>query len=361
MRYSGDRLLFSANYTFYNQLPHTEISTNDYLNHNLVVNTGVQDKVGGFSYSVIFGYEFNDIQDGQRAAYSNYQSIPENGEHFVNLMTEFGFELLKDHRDLALDLNISLNQILAVNGLSYTPVPIASLGLRHRNGFYMSLHASRAYVLPDMTTAYGFGLSEPSIDPLVLPKDGLRTGFEIGVNRMMSRFYANATYSWLDKGFMLAEDSLSVVNSENVIAVSAELGAELKHIVNGTVLKAHTAFAFNYEIDARGLSPSTIPMYKWTTSLSAGAMNGDWDLALNYRLSSWIPNSYGCIDKTIRHYLDLHFRYKIFVFNVLNLANQSYRPIPNNPYSPYQSLPINSLSPHLIFLNSPSSSNSTHP
>ncbi len=335
LRYNYKIMTFSANYTLYNHLVQSDSTTNDYLNHQFNVSLGAKDKIDRFYYNVAFGYEYNNVEDGSRASKDNYLGVPVNGEHFVSLVTEFGVSIYKEeeNRPINLDFNFSLNQILAQTGL-YTPVPSFTLGLRHKNGFYSSAHISRVYIVPDITTAYGFGTTAPLPNSQVLPKDGLRTGLEIGVNQAKGRFYTSFSYSWLKRSFRLTDDNV-LVNSESVTDVSAEIGGEYKHLINTTILTAHTALAWHWGIDKDGFSSSTIPMWKWTAKLSARSMDDIWLASLSYRLHAMVPNQGYIVDEVPRHYLDLNFRYKIFIFNVLNLANQSYRPIPENLYSPY--------------------------
>ncbi|MGL4677362.1 MAG: hypothetical protein ACRCWI_06815 [Brevinema sp.] len=337
IRYNAEKIIFSANYTFYNQLVQNEFYTNDYLNHQFNIQTGIKDQINNYYYQVLLGYEINNVEDGARASHKNYLGVPPYGEHFFNLVTEFGFSLYReeDNPTLNFDLHFALNQILSLTGL-YTPIPILTMGIRHQNGVYASIYVSRIYVLPDITTAYGFGTPEPSTNRTILPKDGVRSGLELGFNRLFGRFYTSFSYSWLDKGFRLAEDNLTLVNSDNVTALSAEIGMELKTIHQANIYKMYTSFSWNYEKDDRKIFSSVIPVWKWITILSAGGIDDNtWLTALSYRFTVCTPSGIGLVDKKPRHYLDLNLRYKFLVINILNLANQSYRAIPNNPYSPY--------------------------
>ncbi|MGL5956524.1 MAG: hypothetical protein ACRC0X_08005 [Brevinema sp.] len=336
IRYSINKIVFSANYTFYNQLVQNDSYTNDYLNHQFNAQVSVKDRINRYYYQVSLGYEINNTEDGVRASHKNYLGVPKYGEHFFNLATEFGFSLYKeeDNPTLNFDLHLALNQILSVTGL-YTPIPMLTMGIRHKNGVYFSTYISRIYILPDLTTAYGFGNPEPSNGRTILPKDGLRSGVELGFNQIFGRFYTGFSYSWLDKGFRLAEDNLTLINSDNVTAFSAEIGMELKTILQANIYRMSTSLSWNDEKDDKQNFSSIIPIWKWITVLSVGGIDDSWLTSLSYRLTACTPNGRKLIDKNLRHYLDLYIRYRWFIVNILNLANQSYRSIPNNPYSPY--------------------------
>lgn len=335
LRYQQNIFFINANYTFYNQFITSSSFTNDYLNHQLTIQTGIKDRIDRYQYQIALGYEFNNIDDGSRASVDNYQTVPKFGEHFFNIITEFGASVHKeeDNPIINADFNMALNQIISSTGL-YIPVPSLTIGLRHRNGFYSSTYISRVYVIPDLTTAYGFGLSTPTLNRTVLPKDGIRSGIELGINKALWRIYANFSYSWLDKGFRLAEDN-TIINSDNVTAISLELGGEYKHFINNNIIEFYTGLAWTEEKDNRGFAPSPNPTWKWIAKITAKNIEDTWNTMLTYKLVKDVPNGGGFVDKIPRHYLDLNIRYKLFVLNILNIANQSYRPIPENIYSPY--------------------------
>ena len=334
IRYQKDIFFIVANYTFYNQFITTDVFTNDYLNHQLNVQTGISDQIDKYNYQILLAYEFNQLNDGKRASAKNYKGIPKYGNHFLHIITEFGVSIFKENTNptINMDFNLSLNQIVSQN--SYTPVPLLTIGLRHRNGVYASTHISRVYVLPDFSTAYGFGTPNPLPNPLVKPKDGVRTGVEIGINKANWRVFANLSYSWLDRSFRLTKEN-TVVNSDNVTAISTEISSEYKIFINTNVIEINTGLAWTEEKDIRGFAPTPTPTWQWMSKIIGRNMDNTWHTTLTYKLVSDVPNGSGFVDKVPRHYLDLNIKYKILIFNLLNLANQSYRPIPNNIYSPF--------------------------
>ena len=334
LRYDKDIFLITANYTFYNQFVTSDTFTNDYLNHQLNIQTGVADQIDKYTYKVSLGYELNQVEDGTRASSDSYKGVPEYGEHFLHIITEFGASVFKEENNPTInaDFNIALNQI--VSQYSYIPIPLLTIGLRHKNGVYASTHVSRVYVLPDITTAYGFGADSPLLNPRVKPKDGVRTGLEIGVNKSHWRIFANASYAWLDRGFRLTTEN-TLINSDDVTAISAEIGGEYKFFVNNNILEIHTGLAWTEEKDDRGFAPTPTPTWQWASKIIGRSIDDTWNTTLTYKLVSDVPNGSGFVDKIPRHYLDLNVKYKMFFVNILNLANQSYRPIPNNIYSPY--------------------------
>ncbi len=340
VRYNKDIFTVSANYTFYNLYTEGDeyISewwsspayTNDYNMHQLNAQFGVKDKVGRYTYSVLAGYEFNYAHDGSRATSSNYTDVPKNGEHFFNLVSEFGVAIV-ENQQVSFDLDLALNQIVSSKG-KYVPVPNLSLGVRHQSGLYSSAYVSRVYVNPDLTSLYGAW----AISPDLQAKDGVRTGLELGLNKSLYRVFANASYSWLDKDFRL--NGLTMENADSVDVISTEIGAEFNHITSNNIKQSiHTSAAWNQSKDIDGIATSTMPEWKWITSYSVSDMNDLWKVRLSYQLATDVPDTEGEVDNTIRHYLDLHLRYSMFFINILNLANQSYRTIPFNDYSPYNS------------------------
>ncbi len=343
VRYNKGIFTASANYTFYNMYVEGDeyicewdeawsspAYTNDYHIHQLNAQFGVRDKIDIYTYSVIAGYEFNYTHDGNRATSSNYTDVPQHGEHFLNLASEFGV-ILVENAQLRFDLDLALNQIIYTTG-KYVPVPNLSLGLRHQSGFYSSAYVSRVYVNPDLTSLYGaWGVS-----PDLQAKDGVRTGLEFGINKSLYRFYANASYSWLEKDFRL--NGIVLENADAVHVISTEIGTEYNHIIGDDLKHSlHTAVAWNRSEDQNGVATSTMPMYKWIKSYSISDMNETWKVRLSYQLVTKVPDTSGNVDNTVRHYVDLHLSYDMFFINILNLANQSYRTIPFNDYSPYNS------------------------
>lgn len=336
LRYNHNLYTLMANYTFYNQMASSPSRTNDYMNHQFNIQTGLKGNSEHLTYQVLGGYEFNNVEDGIRATHSNYQSVPLVGEHFFKIITELGISIFKeaDKKPYNINISLALNQIISLIG-KYTPIPTLNIGFRHQNGFYTSAHVSRVYVLPDVTSAYGFGGEIPLLAPNLVPKDGIKTGGEIGYNYLFGRIFANASYAWLDDSFRLSEDNLTMINTDNVTAISVEIGTEFKHIIKDYMLGINTAIAWNKEIDAEGDSPTPIPIWKWVSKFYINSIDQTWNVALSYRLNADTPNTAGFIDKTVRHYVDIHMQYKLLIFNILNLANQSYRPIPENIFSPY--------------------------
>ncbi|MGL4367625.1 MAG: hypothetical protein ACRCTQ_05035 [Brevinemataceae bacterium] len=337
IKYHHQDWFFQANYTFYNHfIEYNSGVTNEYNAHNVNVYTGIQKQSGRFRYQVLGGYQLQTVEDGMRANSSNYLSSPPFGEQYFNLQGDVTIDLVnpKANKNYNVEMNIALNQILSIYG-KYVPVPNLSFGFRHRNGLYGSIYVNRIYLVPDFSTAYGFGLQNGEIPPYLDPKDGIRTGTEFGWNGFMSRVFARFSYAWLDKSFKLSENN-TVINNENIRNYSAEIGTSYKSFYQNNIIEISGSASFNYEVDEQNNWASLIPIWKLVTVLSAYNAENTWQTTLIYRFEYLVPNtSPGYLDKKPRHYLDMHIKYKWFFLNILNIANQSYRPIPENTYSPY--------------------------
>lgn len=227
----------------------------------------------------------------------------------------------------------ALNQV-ASTIYGYTPIPSFTLAVRGRNGVYFHGDISRVYLTPDFTTLFGFGLPSNSPKQPLAPKDGLRTGAEIGYSAALGRVYLQASYSWFEKSFRLINRS-NVINVSKVTGLSAELGGDAK-IPTGRAALTELALglAFNSEIDSYAIRTPLLPLIKFSGSLGWRSVDDIWGVRLYYTLH-WNIFDGSTTELTTRHMLDLHLRWRWFRVSVLNLLNQSYRPDPFNPLSAY--------------------------
>jgi len=346
MKYKKDIISLKMNYTFLNQYiqPYNKDSisinthklvVNDYLNHHFIATISISDYVDRYYYNIVIGYENRSVHDGQRANISNYKSVPKYGENDFNLVTEFGISLFKESDDpyFNIDFNFSMNQILTSFGY-YTPIPSFSIGIRHNKGINFGMHLSRVYIIPDITSAYSFGQVLPNIqvNPKLLPKDGVKTGISISYDDIFWRIYANASYAWLNASFKVTDQSM-VENVFNVTSISLEIGSEYKYITNNIILIYKIGLGYNFEIDKYGSYINPIPIWKFINSLTIYPIDKVWQIQLLYRLEACIPNK-SYLDTRPRHFLDFNTKYKFFIFNIVNLLNQSYLPQPDNIYYP---------------------------
>ncbi|MGL5254858.1 MAG: hypothetical protein ACRC9L_07700 [Brevinema sp.] len=311
-------------------------ATNRYFGHYLNVVGGTEGSHGRYRWNAGLGYTLSLLHDAPDAPQKNYLSAPQEGIHAINGVIEGGISVYnpEDNPLINAEFAIALNQIYSTE-YGYTAVPSFMLALKHQGGTYINYYISRVYITPDFSTRFGFGLTDVSDQPKLLPKDGIRTDIELGYGASLGRIFTRAGYSWFDTAFKLVERS-NVVNITKVTGWHAELGGEILIPTGSSALtEISSGLAYNIEIDGRGERTPLNPLIKMSSVLGWRGIGNEWGLKVLYTLRWNIASGGGIIDTNLRHFLDITGHWKWFSFGILNILNQSYRPDPENPFSAY--------------------------